>query len=87
MAGGIVALSAIRLVCALSPEHYKQETKETKNTEISDLPVVPAPIMILVQKASAQKLAKLSWQGGALVCESFPGLFLAEEYAGKETGQ
>lgn len=82
-----MALSAIRLVCALSPEHYKQETKETKNTEISDLPVVPAPIMILVQKASAQKLAKLSWQGGALVCESFPGLFLAEEYAGKEIGQ
>lgn len=30
-----------------------------------------------------RKLAKLSWQGGALVCESFPGLFLAEE----ETGQ
>lgn len=51
-------MSAIRLVCALSPEHYKQETKETKNTEISDLPVVPAPIMILVQKASAQKVGK-----------------------------
>lgn len=53
-----MALSVILLVCAFSPKHYKQETKETKNINISDLPVVPVPIMILVQEASAQKVGK-----------------------------
>lgn len=41
----------------------------------------------LCRRLVLRKLAKLSWQGGALLCKSFPGLFLAEEYSRGETGQ
>lgn len=88
VAGGTVALPAILLVCAFSPECYKQRDKrELKYWDFRLCQLFLCPVWYLCTSLVLRKLAKLSWQGCALVCESFPGLFLAEEYPGEETGQ